>query len=46
LGESLRRVVEIAPQSGESGESVQRVLRGTYAAPAPVIARLKVIIEP
>jgi hypothetical protein len=25
---------------------VQRVLRGAYAAPAPVIARLKAIIEP
>ena len=43
LAEAERLRIEIAPQSGES---VQRVLQGAYAAPAPVIARLKAIIKP
>ena len=43
LAEAERLRIEIAPQSGEG---VQRVLRGAYAAPAPVIVRLKAIIEP
>jgi tripartite-type tricarboxylate transporter receptor subunit TctC len=43
LAEAERLRIEIAPQSGES---VQRVVEGAYVAPAPVIARLKAIIEP
>jgi tripartite-type tricarboxylate transporter receptor subunit TctC len=43
LAEAERLRIEIAPQSGES---VQSVVQGVYAAPVPVIARLKAIIEP